>query len=969
MVPCHSSLCLIFVLVLRMAGVLPAQTAPTPQSLPYAQDFGAVGFSAQPTGMQAWGGLNGGSISSASAAAASVPSADAAIASATGAQSTGGCYGYVNGGNARFYTQTSSNATAGSNQLALALNTTGWAAVILSYDVEIISAQPRTVGVLCQYRIGTSGGWTTLTPTTGINPYSQAAGTTGVKTSPQIALPVTAENQPVVQIRWATWRGTETGTSSGVAIDNVTVTGSMTTTTLSASVTPSSVGESAGANAAMLTVTRDGDLGAALPVTLAISDATEAAYDGPNPLNIPAGQASVSFPIRAVDDDGFDGTQTVTLTASAPAAVTAVATLSVLDDEDSYSPPPGHYQSATGLAGTALKAVLKVIASPANYNAYAYGDTYGPIRAIHEDPDNSSNVLLIYSGTSIGKLVNYYPGGPSPDVSWSREHVWPESYGLDPDNVNPGSTGGDAGADFTDLFNLWPCFQTVNGQRSNRYYDNTSGTGTAPALAPLCSYDTDSWQPRAVEKGDLARVIFYMAMRYDGTDPNTMDLEIGNTGVTTQGQFARLSTLLRWNEEDPVSQDERRRNQLIFANYQHNRNPFVDHPEYVALVWGGVRQSKVAAAVTEGGATDSYAVTLASPPADDVTITLSATPAGQVTATPSSLTFTAANWDVPHTVTITAVNDTVYESTSTATIQHVVGSADPRYAALAMQDVAVTVQDDDPLNPPTTLPISYGGPWSPLPTGFVGSGMGTPYTSNLGGVSDTSGSAKFDDTGDRLTLTFNSAPALLSYRLRGNGGTATVGTFLVLQSTDGVNFTTLRTVTNKDNSDQVFSDSLSSATRSVSFLYSTKTSGNIQLDQLAITAAASLVTWASSFGVNDANAGPLVDYDNDGWANLLEYALGGSPVVADSASLKPVLQYAAGTLQMTIVVRIHDPSLSMTVETTNNLQQPASWSAAGVTELTPVDQTGVAAGFVRRVFQVLTPSPSGQFMHAVFGLN
>ena len=481
-----------------LSGHLQAQTNPVAQALPYTQEFGSSGFTAWPAGVAAWNGLNGGSVNNAVNAATTAPTGDATVSSTTTVQTTGGSYGYATGGSGRFYIQTSSSTTNGANQLAVALNTTGWSGVTLDYDVEMVSAQPRTVGVLCQYRVGTTGAWTTLTPATGSNPFSQTGGTTGVKTSPHFALPAAADNQPVVQIRWATWRGTETGGSSGLAIDHIAVSGSPASAVLSAMVAPGSVLESAGANAATLTVTRTGNMSAALPVTLLVSDPTEAAYDGPNPLDIPAGQASVTFSIRAVDDDGSDGTQTVLLQVSAPGAIPTAATLSVQDDETVNSPPPGYYDFAAGLIGAPLKAALKTIASPATYHAYAYADTYTPLRALWEDANNSANLITVYSGASIGKFASYYPGGPSGDVSWSREHVWPESFGLDPDNVNPGSTGLDAGPDFTDLFNLRPCLQTVNVQRSNRYYDTTSGTPTIPPLAPLCSHDTDSWEPREV---------------------------------------------------------------------------------------------------------------------------------------------------------------------------------------------------------------------------------------------------------------------------------------------------------------------------------------------------------------------------------------------------------------------------------------------------------------------------------------
>jgi hypothetical protein len=199
------------------------QTNPTPQSLPYSQNFGTTTFTSMPTGMAGWNGLSGASVTTQALAEASTPSGNATIAAATTAQPGGGIWGFASSSNGRAYIQTSSNASNGVNQVALAVNTTGKNSIIISYDVEIISAQPRTVGIVMQYRIGTSGSWTTVSGTG--NPYSQAGGTTGIKASPNLNLPSACDNQSVVQIRWATWRGTEGGNSSGIAIDNISVSG------------------------------------------------------------------------------------------------------------------------------------------------------------------------------------------------------------------------------------------------------------------------------------------------------------------------------------------------------------------------------------------------------------------------------------------------------------------------------------------------------------------------------------------------------------------------------------------------------------------------------------------------------------------------------------------------------------------------------------------------------------------------
>ncbi|MCK6613714.1 MAG: T9SS type A sorting domain-containing protein [Ignavibacteriaceae bacterium] len=217
----------VFLLFYGMSGVGYGQTNPAAQSLPYTQNFGTSTFTTMPAGMAAWNGLSGATITTQSGAEGSSPSGNGTVTAATTAQTGGGVFGYSVSSNGRVYIQTSSNTTNGVNQVALAINTTGRTNITVAYDVEIISAQPRTVGIVMQYRIGTSGSWTTVTATG--NPYSQAGGTTGVKANVSLTLPSAADNQSVVQIRWATWRGTESGNSSGVAIDNISISGSLST--------------------------------------------------------------------------------------------------------------------------------------------------------------------------------------------------------------------------------------------------------------------------------------------------------------------------------------------------------------------------------------------------------------------------------------------------------------------------------------------------------------------------------------------------------------------------------------------------------------------------------------------------------------------------------------------------------------------------------------------------------------------
>jgi len=110
--------------------------------------------------------------------------------------------------------------------------------------------------------------------------------------------------------------------------------------------------------------------------------------------------------------------------------------------------------------------------------------------------------------------------------------------------------------------------------------DETYGAGSS-----FCYYDNDSFEPRDQVKGDVARILFYMAVRYDGSD-GVADLELNDfTGNGSVPFMGKLSTLLVWNNLDPVDDFERNRNEVIFG-YQKNRNPFIDYPHFADLIWG-----------------------------------------------------------------------------------------------------------------------------------------------------------------------------------------------------------------------------------------------------------------------------------------------------------------------------------------------------------------------------------------------
>ena len=234
---------------------------------------------------------------------------------------------------------------------------------------------------------------------------------------------------------------------------------------------------------------------------------------------------------------------------------------------------PTNYYSGTGLlSGDSLKEVLHDIID--NHTEYPYTssntDTWDILKVSDVNPSNSSEVVMVYSGWGRSKTAEY--------PQWSREHVWSKSHGDFGTSMGPG----------TDVHNLKPADVSVNSAKGNKDFDlaitqYVDGDGLTD-----CYTSSYAWEPRDEVKGDIARIIFYMAVRYEG-DSGEPDLEIvdyTNTAPSNQPLYGKLSTLLTWHQNDPVDNFEINRNNVIH-NYQNNRNPFIDHPEFVDYIWGG----------------------------------------------------------------------------------------------------------------------------------------------------------------------------------------------------------------------------------------------------------------------------------------------------------------------------------------------------------------------------------------------
>jgi len=241
--------------------------------------------------------------------------------------------------------------------------------------------------------------------------------------------------------------------------------------------------------------------------------------------------------------------------------------------------PEGYYSSAEGLSGTELKTALyNIIKGHTQFPYTSSGtDVWDILKETDKDPNNPENVIQIYTGWSVNAAQEYNNGN-----GWEREHVWAKVHGGFDTNPPAG----------TDTHHLRPIDPSVNSARNSRYLANCTQPYLDGGLYTGCFTGGSSswvWKPRDEDKGDVARMIFYMATRYEGFNGEP-DLEvidyIPSNNNSPEPIMALLNDLLQWNSEDPVDAWEQNRNNIIYYNFQNNRNPYIDHPEFVTQVWG-----------------------------------------------------------------------------------------------------------------------------------------------------------------------------------------------------------------------------------------------------------------------------------------------------------------------------------------------------------------------------------------------
>lgn len=236
----------------------------------------------------------------------------------------------------------------------------------------------------------------------------------------------------------------------------------------------------------------------------------------------------------------------------------------------------GYYDTVAQDSPANLKKSLNLILR--NHYSYEYECVWIMLEEADQSPEDPQSIIGIYSRKNIvkSKRDNSLNG---PD-SWNREHVWPSSHGFKDSKTSFA---------YSDINHLKAEDKSVNGDRGNK--DFKMG-GTPNSDCNLCLESDSGWEPPDIAKGVIARSLFYMDVRYDGNDKSGVpDLSILKDETSTENEphVGNLCVLLKWHELYPVSDEERKRNGVVYS-WQGNRNPFIDNPAWVEILWGTSQQ-------------------------------------------------------------------------------------------------------------------------------------------------------------------------------------------------------------------------------------------------------------------------------------------------------------------------------------------------------------------------------------------
>jgi endonuclease I/methionine-rich copper-binding protein CopC len=290
-----------------------------------------------------------------------------------------------------------------------------------------------------------------------------------------------------------------------------------------------------------------------------------------------------------------------------------------------------YYNSVDSSSAAALRASLHTLID--DHIAYRYSigsnncnlsepstvecDVWDIVESAEQDPGNPNRILDVYRNRTYTKITDR--SGNTGPTTYNREHTWPNSLGFN--DLNGVDGNNNPYSPYVDGHMLYASASDHNQSRGNKPYDNCSltatcagtenvtdanygfggGSGTYPGNSNWAlgsDGNTGSYEVWNHRKGDMARAILYMDIRYEGgTHANGQpepDLIVTNNRalvqvtpagqVPTVGYMAVLDTLIAWHQADPPDANEILRNEIVYG-FQGNRNPFIDHPEYAACLW------------------------------------------------------------------------------------------------------------------------------------------------------------------------------------------------------------------------------------------------------------------------------------------------------------------------------------------------------------------------------------------------
>lgn len=331
-----------------------------------------------------------------------------------------------------------------------------------------------------------------------------------------------------------------------------------------------------------------------IPFSLSNNTFDTSDYTAPTTATIPNGQTSTTIAISIIDDTIDEGDEIMyinidnnftqgikrmrdeqeVIVYDNDFVVAAYGTpLNPTYNMVSSDAPAGYYDSLNNLSGTHLKnEITAIIAQDGVVRIHSYNDATEILKKADASPLNSNNVWLLYTEQERSNIL--FQNSSSNLGKWNREHIYSRSRGGFQANSYDSTSDGlqgwlNSNADSlrhgqSDAHHLRATDGPENSARGNKDYPEYNGPSNSQG----------SWH------GDVARALFYMAVRYNG-----LDLVNGNPSNSTVGQLGDLATLLQWHRNDPPDDFEMNRNNVVYQ-WQNNRNPFIDLPELAEYIWG-----------------------------------------------------------------------------------------------------------------------------------------------------------------------------------------------------------------------------------------------------------------------------------------------------------------------------------------------------------------------------------------------